>query len=231
MVAKNPKTKKKKSKTKEVKKRLGIPEKTLVQKVLEERNLSGFMKSEDAQLEGTIVRETPAGIVRIEGEITPEKLERAKEFERIFMASSQEIMDLAAYTPNPMVMEFLKTSKITQGEVALIKAGKPWDLFMIAGQWFMITPDHKLENVKNYCFRLERALLDWMKKAKDSDEKAANLTKLVYDLEEKLEDKRIEREVNGEDLDDRPNPFILLFKNTYAKIRELIYRFLGENNG
>lgn len=137
-------------------------EASIVENVLSERNLSGFMSKAEVDAltkTGTVVGKTELGTVRIEGEVTPAKLKMAKDFDRIFQESVGEVMDLAAYTPDPDTLDFVKKQGLSQSKIDEIKNAPAWTTFNIGGENLMKTQDNKLENVKNYCYRLERAVL------------------------------------------------------------------------
>lgn len=162
---------------------------TLVESVLNERNL---VVTPVEPLEGTVVRDSEHGVVRIEGKITPEKLNLAKAFEREFKEAVTEILDLAAFTPNPSTLAFVKGANLSEGQVAEMLKAKPWSVFQVHGHGLMKTPDNKLETVQNYCYRLEKAVLNVSQsKQKDID----RLHNLMDDREAKisvLEDREIE---------------------------------------
>lgn len=144
--------------------------KTLVEKVLTERNL---VVAPIEPLTAPIVNETERGIVRIEGEVTPEKLQLARQFDAIFTQVTGEILDLASYTPNENVREFVRKSGLTQEQTQNMLKAPPWTVFTVAGESLMKTPDNKLETVKNYCYRLEQAVIN-VARIKDSEIQAKN---------------------------------------------------------
>lgn len=140
-------------------------EESIVEKVFNERNLTGFV--EPTPFSGTRVGN---GNVIIKGEVTPKKLKLAEEFETIFNQSVGEIMDLEAYTPREETLNFVKSQNLSQKKIDEIKNSSAWTTFQIAGETLMKTQDNKLENVKDYCFRLERAVLEQVRLRNEKDE-------------------------------------------------------------
>jgi len=144
-------------------------EETLVEKVLNERNLITTPSMEHT---APVHHETQLGTVRIEGEVTPQKLALAKQFEQVFQASVDEIMGLASMTPNPETMDFVKRSGLTNKQVEEMKKSEPWTTFQINGETLLKTTDNKIENVKFYFYRLERAVIQQINLRKQAEEDA-----------------------------------------------------------
>lgn len=152
-------------------------EETIVEKVFNERNLITTPVDEAAIKNIPVTHETELGTIRIEGEVTPQKLALAKQFEQVFAASVDEIMGLASMTPNPETMDFVKTSGLTNKQVEAMKKAEPWTTFQIKGETLLKTTDNKIENVKFYFYRLERAVIQQinMRKQAEEDARAAKL--------------------------------------------------------
>jgi hypothetical protein len=109
--------------------------------------------------------------VTIEGEVTPEKIRRAEDFEKIFLSSTAEVLELAAYIPDPILLNLIKSGTISENDIRKMKDASPWTTFVVQGKSLMKTPDNKLELVQNYCFRLEKAVLAQVDSKKQLDEK------------------------------------------------------------
>lgn len=147
------------------------PPESLVEKVFNERNLITTPSMEHT---APVHHETQLGTVRIEGEVTPQKLALAKQFEQVFQASVDEIMGLASMTPNPETMDFVKRSGLTNKQVEAMKKAEPWTTFQINGETLLKTTDNKIENVKFYFYRLERAVIQQINLRKQAEEDAKN---------------------------------------------------------
>jgi hypothetical protein len=154
-------------------------EKSIVEKVFNERNFTTGM--ELARPQGAIHHETELGTVRIEGEVTPEKLELARQFHEMFAAATGEIESLAEYKPPEEMLDLVKSGAIDDARLAEIKAAKPWTVFKVNLKYLLKTPDNKLEEVKDYCYRLERAVLAQIGIRKQADEAARNSLKFVQE--------------------------------------------------
>lgn len=208
---------------------------TIVEQVMNERN---FVVAPVEPIAGKVVAETALGTVRIEGEVTPEKLALAKNFENIFQQATEEIMDLAAYNPSQEVIDLVKGSRLSQEEVDAIKQAAPWTIFKIRGQDLMKTQDNKLENVRSYVYRLERAVLDQVRLRKqveaafDEERKAltAHIELLRTSNESLVENNKRSRA--REEALRKKNPtfsdrLALEFGPLYAKLKALIVKLLS----
>lgn len=103
--------------------------------------------------------DTYRGAVRIEGKVTSEKLRLAEEFEEVFKATVDEVMSLSVYNPAPELLSFVKGSGITSEKIEEIKGAPAWTVFDINGTFVLKTQDNKLEDIRAYSYRLERAVL------------------------------------------------------------------------
>lgn len=144
-------------------------EEALVEQVFNERNL---ITTPNMEHTAPVHHETQLGTVRIEGEVTPQKLALAKQFEQVFAASVDEIMGLASMTPNPETMDFVKSSGLTTKQVEEMKKASPWTTFQINGETLLKTTDNKIENIKFYFYRLERAVINQINLRKQAEEDA-----------------------------------------------------------
>lgn len=133
-------------------------EETIVEQVLNARNL--VITNTEPVSEAPVFAETALGKIRIEGEVTPAKIAAAENFSKIFAQATEEILDLAAYTPNPHTLAFVKSSSLTEEQTQEMLRAKPWSVFQVDGKGLMKTPDNKLESVEAYVYRLERAVID-----------------------------------------------------------------------
>lgn len=167
-------------------------EETIVESVLNERNF--IVAPMEPVSEAPVFAETSLGKIRIEGEVTPQKIEAAKAFERIFQQATDEIMDLAAYTPNPETLDFVKGSRLTESQTQEMLRAAPWTVFQVNGRGLMKTPDNKLESVQAYVYRLEKAVIDVARK-KNEEIAALNgkIELLKEDLAEQRKDTRAAR--------------------------------------
>lgn len=182
MVAKRPTRKKKTLTGKAGVLKLGdqvVKPLSLTEQVLNERNLSGFLESPASSSE-PVFKETRHGKIRIEGKITPEKIKLAEDFDLAFQQASGEIMELASYVPNDRTMAFVKGARLSQKQINEMKDAPAWTTFQIQGETLLKTQDNKLENVKDYCFRLERAVIHQLKLKNESE---AKLTTKISDLQ------------------------------------------------
>jgi DNA-directed RNA polymerase subunit L len=170
-------------------------EETIVEKVFNERNLITTPAMEQT---APIHHETQLGTVRIEGEVTPQKLALAKQFEQVFAASVDEIMGLASMTPNSETMDFVKSSGLTTKQVEEMKNAAPWTTFQIKGETLLKTTDNKIENVKFYFYRLERAVINQinLRKQAEEDAKQARLELAEATADVAKLNKRIEKIAN-----------------------------------
>lgn len=160
---------------------LGAPfeskKKTIVEDVFSERNFVVTPASQEPPSDAPVVMETEFGKVRIEGEVTPEKMRRAKEFDAIFQAATSEMLDLASFTPNPDTLSFVKGSNLTEAQTQEMLRAKPWSVFQVGSRGLMKTPDNKLETVEAYVNRLEKAVINVAKAKNDEIEKLLDANK------------------------------------------------------
>lgn len=170
------KTKKVKAKARKRKSR----EQTIVEKVFSERNLVTSTVNVDDHKNIPIHHETQHGTVRIEGEVTPQKLAMAENFEKIFLESTAEIEDLALYNPDPVLYDLVKSGAIKKTEIEGIVNAAPGTMFYFKKLGHVLkTPDNKLETVQNYCYRLERAVLAQIEIRKQSESKDNNVIEML----------------------------------------------------
>lgn len=196
---------------------------TLTEKVLNERNLIVAPLPEHT---APVAYETERGKVRIEGEVTPQKLALAKQFEQIFAASTEEIMDLAAFTPNPDTMDFVKSAGLTNKQVEEIKEAKPWATFQIKGETLMKTSDNKLENVKNYFYRLERAVINQINLRKQAESRIELLEKEAKELKDEVESLLTLTRKSFEEAN-KPSSFLLPIKRAYDSLVTFVLKLLS----
>lgn len=169
--------------------------KTIVEEILTDRNFKTQEESTQKIAEeirkGELIEQNPilsdsrVGSVRIIGGITPEKLQLARDFEMMFNAATSEIEELAAYKPDDKVMALVKNGHIDEARMAEMKGANIGTLFKVENKFLIKTADNKLEEVKDYVFRLERAVLTQIQIRKQSEEKASNTEKF---LQEKLDE-------------------------------------------
>lgn len=177
-------------------------EQSVAEKVLTERNfVSSTIDPNVAKNISNIpvFSETRHGTVRIEGEVTTEKFALAREFEELFAQATNEIMDLAAYKPSDEIMDLVDSGKVDEARVAQMKAAPPWTAFQVGSRLLMKTPDGKLEEVKSYCFRLEKAVLTQVSINKQKDDAHKNALNFVQEqLNDALaKNKALQRYVDG----------------------------------
>ena len=133
-------------------------EQTIVEKVLNERNMSIGDRLPDGI--------DPAEVLKASenGQYLPGAASPKTEIQRRIIAEAdaamEETLNLSAYIPNESVLAFVKNSNIPKSELENMLRAKPWTVFQVNGEGLMKTPDNKLETVKNYCYRLERAVID-----------------------------------------------------------------------
>ena len=153
--------------------------KTIVEEVLEERNLI-------IQPLNHTLHEGEDSRVRIEGEVTAEKLNKVQEFSRVFHEATSEITELAVYKAPRAVEDFCEDARVDELFVKKLKSAKTHTLFQSMRNLNVIpypaikTRDNKLEPLESYLFRLEKVVLDQVKLKNDQ------VSKLERDLADAL---------------------------------------------
>lgn len=197
-------------------------EETLVEQVLNERNL---ITTPAVEHTAPVHHETALGKVRIEGEVTPQKLALAKQFEQVFAASVDEIMDLASMTPNPETMDFVKTSGLSSKQVEEMKKASPWTTFQIKGETLLKTTDNKIENVKFYFYRLERAVIQQINLRKEAEEVAETLRSELKSTQSEYV-KLLDKVRNNFREDNTPKSILLPIKDFFSNIFKTVINLL-----
>ena len=217
-------------------------EKSIVEKVFAEPNL--MVHNNLPPMTAPVVYENEMGKVRIEGEVTDTKLALARQFHELFAGATQEIEELAVYEPRADIQDLVDSGEMNDSKLAQIRSAKPLSVFKVGGKYLVKTPDNKLEEVKDYCFRLERAVIAQIGIRKQSEEKSNNSMKF---LQEQLDialrqNEAYEKHLSGLkdkvmanlpqvfDAPKRKTALWLKLKPHFAKIKIVLIQLLSEEH-
>lgn len=161
-------------------------EQTIVEKVLNERNLTtgveGLSPEQHAEIQNMVLTGAP------QQSIAKNDKQQAflDSFNQIFDQTVAEVENLASYVPREDVLELAQTKPEV---LEALRDAEPWTVHYLNETYFLKTGVKTIEPVRDYIFKLEKVVLNYSKQTEEAKSRLAleelqvdSLKKELYDV-------------------------------------------------